>query len=88
MNMVKSKLSSTRTRASLIGLSVVGAVMAYATPALATETASETALKSITSTVNTEGSALFLVVVAGIASLFALLIAVTLGLKKIRTFIK
>jgi hypothetical protein len=88
MSKFSKLVRSMRARAALVCLAVCATALMVVGNAFATETPSEVAIKSITSTVNTEGSALFLVVVAGVASLFALLIAVTLGMKKIKTFIK
>jgi len=91
MQSIMSKLHLTWLR---LVAAVVAPAMFVATltvaggEAMATESAAETAVKTIAEKIGSEGIAIFLIVVTAITALIAVLIAVTLGIKKIHSLVK
>jgi hypothetical protein len=67
---------------------VFALVLAVAPMAFATETEAQTKVKTVAESVASEGIAIFLIIVGAIGTLFALVIAVMLGFRKIRALVK
>jgi hypothetical protein len=94
MKLVKTlyaQLADLSSRATVRVAAVVTAFamgLVEAAPSFATETPTETAVKALAEKVGSEGVALFLIIIAAIASLLAVLIAVSLGIKKLKSYVK
>jgi hypothetical protein len=71
---------------SSVAFAAVGFV--YEASALAVESKSEEAVKSMATKVGEEGVTIFLIVVAAITVLIATIIGVTLGVKKLKSYAK
>lgn len=56
--------------------------------AMATESAAESSVKTLAEKIGSEGVAIFLIIVTAITALLAIIVAVTLGLKKLKSFAK
>ena len=67
---------------------VLGSFLFEAAPSMATESAAETAIKTLAEKIGSEGIAIFLICITAVTGLIAVLVAVNLGVKKIKSFAK
>jgi hypothetical protein len=67
---------------------VVMASLVEASGAFAVESSAETAVKTLAEKIGSEGVAIFLIVVTAITVLLAVIVGVTLGIKKLKSFAK
>ncbi len=84
---VKDACATRVARAGAVA-TVAAAGLVEASPSFATETPTETAVKALAEKVGSEGVAIFLIIIAAISSLIAVIVAVTLGIKRIHSFVK
>jgi predicted permease len=76
--------------AGLVSAVAVGATSYFVAggEALATESAAETAVKTLAEKIGSEGITIFLICITAITALLAVIVGVTLGIKKLKSFAK
>jgi hypothetical protein len=86
--MLKSLFAYLQHKMLVAVVACTAALLAVPALASATESPAETKVKTLAETINTEGISIFLIIVTAISALIALVIAVTLGIRKARGLVK
>lgn len=87
LDVFKSTVSSMRFKLLALCVSAC-AVMAISPLAMAEESSAEKAVKALGEKIGSEGIAIFLIIITSVTALLAVIVAVTLGIKKLKSFAK
>jgi hypothetical protein len=87
MHKVRSLFQGVSLRVGLAVFAALTALMAFAGPALATESATETKLKTVAEQVGSEGVSIVLVILGAITALIVAIIVIPKAVSLIKRFI-